>query len=95
MNRADALRDLGDASAAIDARQERLGLPSLADADLTWIERTLEIHLRAQALLNAALQGHRPTDELLDGLGAHVLAVKRAVARAEDARIDTGQEDSR
>lgn len=90
MNRADALRELGDAAARLDARQEQCGLPRLADADMTWVERALELQVRAQALVNAALQGHRPTDELLDGLGAHVLAAKCAVARAEESRVDTG-----
>lgn len=70
----------------LNARQERMGLAAIEDADLTWQQRRTEILLRLDHLLT----DDQPNVDLLDTAAAHLVALIVAAERAEDTQTDKG-----
>lgn len=71
----------------LNRRQLLTDLPALAEADMTWGERALELQARVNLLV-----ADGPSQDVLSALGAHVLAFKIALAEAEETRVDSGAE---
>lgn len=80
----EALRDLTRALHLADLKQQRMGLPPLSvDGTRSWEEWQTELDVRVNKLCAETNQYGRPTQAMLDSLGAQVVALKMAVARAE------------
>jgi hypothetical protein len=86
VNTVAAFADVRGKLSRLDDREARCALRPLAEQDLTWQERIDE--LRARIVL---LMADGPTQDVLDALGAHVIAFKIALAAAEEVRVDTGE----
>lgn len=79
----DIVRKLND----LDRRELLTDLPRLAEQDMTWYERVQELRARVNLL-----DADGASQDVLDSLGAHVLAFKVAFAAAEETRVDSGTE---
>ncbi|HTE61706.1 MAG TPA: hypothetical protein VK631_15240 [Solirubrobacteraceae bacterium] len=90
MNLHGATRDLVDCLRFFNDEHKRMGLPALEHADLTWQERQHELDVRVNQVAAETHQFGRPSQGMLDALGAHVLACKLAVARAEELEVSAG-----
>lgn len=88
----EALKGIGRRLERMDSAQHGAGLSSLADADLTWLERGYELDARTQYVLRAVRAGERPSQASLDALGAHVVSFKIAVAAAQEVDVTSGEE---
>lgn len=86
MTTGDAVNDIVRKLAELDRTQLLCRNRKLADEDFTWPERSME--LRARVMLIVA---DGPSQDLLDALGAHCVAYKIALARAEETRVDSGE----
>lgn len=71
----------------LNRRELLTDLPRLAEQDKTWGERNMEMRARLDLML-----ADGPTQDILDALGAHVIAFKIALATAEETRVDSGAE---
>lgn len=85
MTEGEALMDISNKLVLLNARQRRMRLPTLEHLDETWQERIDE--LRARIVL---LMADGPSQDVLDTLGAHVVAFKQALDAAEETRVDSG-----
>lgn len=76
----------------LNAIEECCGLPPIQEQDWSWVRRAVELERRLALVSEWARSGDELAylDVALDLLGAHLVAMKLAVARAMDARIDTG-----
>lgn len=83
----DALHEILDKFDALNHAEETCGLSRLEDADRTWNFWFTELQARVTAL--TVLQ--EPHDELVDSLGALVVAIKVRMARLQQAQIHTGE----
>jgi len=86
MTRSQALTDIRLKLAKMDDREAACSLRPLSEQDMTWQERTDEIHARVVLLL-----ADGPSQDVLDAIGAHVVAYKVALAGAEETRIESGE----
>lgn len=86
MKTTDALMDISSKFGRLNGRQSRLALPAIEDLDETWDERVHELHARIVLLM-----ADGPSQDVLDALGAHVLAFKIALARAEETQVHSGE----
>lgn len=87
MNELDAVHDIARRVAALDRLETRCELPPLHEQDRTDQEWVAELQVRVTTLFATG-----PTQELLDSIGAVVVAYKRALAVREDASIVAGDE---
>jgi hypothetical protein len=83
----DAINELVVKLTDLNRRQLLTGLPILAEADMTWGERALELQARVNLIV-----ADGPSQDVLDALGAHVLAFKIALAEAEETQVESGSE---
>jgi hypothetical protein len=90
MNLYRATRDLVDCLRFFNDEHKRMGLPPLEHSDLTWQERQHELDARVNQVAAEIHQHGRPSQSMLDALGAHVIACKLAVARAETLDVASG-----
>lgn len=86
LSRTQALADIHRKLAQLDRTQILCRSRSLADEDLTWQERSME--LRARVMLIVA---DGPTQDLLDAIGAHIVAYKQALAASEEVSVTSGE----
>lgn len=87
-----ALAEVGAKLDHLNGMQRRLGLPELEHADMTWLERQMELDARVNAVCRSHMANGRPSMEVLDALGAWVVACKIALAEAEEVDVTSGQE---
>lgn len=74
----------------LDKTQERLGLPTVANCDLSWAQRAEEVYVR----LHEAVSGDgSPSLELIEVAGAHLLALHGAAFAAQVVRPESGDEE--
>lgn len=86
MTRSQALSDIHRKLAHMDDRELACALRPLSEQDMTWNERTDELHARVVLLL-----ADGPSQDVLDAIGAHVVSYKIALAGAEETRIESGE----
>lgn len=89
MTARDAARDALDALASLNARQERMGLPSIGETDLTWIDRGSEVCIR---VLGAVAGGTTPDPDLTAAAAAHAIALHQATVEAATVQPASGSE---
>lgn len=86
MTPSEALMDISSKLTRLNGRQRRLRLPAIEDLDETWDERVHELQARIVLLM-----ADGPSQDVLDALGAHVVAFKVALARAEEVSVASGE----
>jgi hypothetical protein len=82
-----AARECVEKLRRLNLAETSCGLSRLEDADKTWNYWFTEIQARVTAL--SVLQ--EPVDEVVDSLGALVLALKVRMARLQESQVHTGK----
>lgn len=83
----DAVNEIVAKLQRLDDKQLMATGRTLAQADLTWEEWVKEITVR-----NAYLLADGPSQDVLDAIGAVVIAFKLKLAEAEETRVESGAE---
>ena len=87
----EALTRIGVTVDNLNAREQRTGLPSLQDADVSWPALGRELQARLGLVALQTLRDGRPQMRSLDALGAWVVVCQMALAAAEELDVTTGE----
>lgn len=82
--------DIREALERLNGIEDRLGFPPLEENNFSWKQRQHELSVRLDRIDLMIAEYGRPTQAILDALGAWIVALKIALAREDNLRIETG-----
>lgn len=92
MNVTDAINRIGVKADDLNARETRMGMPALHEADVSWPSFGRELQARLNLVGLQTCQVGRPSMAALESLGAWVVVSMLALDAAEIMDVTTGTE---